>query len=120
MRVPLPAAMITISSAMFSVFRTFGLRWPIIAALCGALTLVSGCSTLRIAYATAPDLVYFAINKPIDPEELGGWKLLTGISGLADLAVDTDEQALDAIKRFLSYLPSNNMQAPTEYPVPAG
>src|SRR5687768_17222422 len=68
----------------------------------------------------SPNVTSIAINKPIDPEELGGWKLLTGISGLADLAVDTDEQALDAIKRFLSYLPSNNMQAPPEQPVPAG
>ena len=68
----------------------------------------------------SPNVTSIAINKPIDPEELGGWKLLTGISGLADLAVDSDEQALDAIKRFLSYLPGNNMQAPPEYPVPAG
>ena len=61
-----------------------------------------------------------AINKPIEPEELGGWKLLTGVSGLADMAVDTDEQAIDAIKRFLSYLPSHNMEPPPEHPVPPG
>jgi acetyl-CoA carboxylase carboxyltransferase component len=66
----------------------------------------------------SPNVTSIAINKPIDAEELGGWKLLTGISGLADLAVDTDEQALDAIKKFLSYLPSNNMETPPEYPVP--
>jgi acetyl-CoA carboxylase carboxyltransferase component len=66
----------------------------------------------------SPNVTSIAINKPIDAEELGGWKLLTGISGLADLAVDTDEQALDAIKKFLSYLPSNSMEAPPEYPVP--
>ena len=68
----------------------------------------------------SPNVTSIAIGKPIDPEELGGWKLLTGVSGLADLAVDTDEQALDAIKRFLSYLPSHNMEPPPEYPVPAG
>lgn len=68
----------------------------------------------------SPNVTSIAINKPIDPEELGGWKLLTGVSGLADMAVDTDEQALDAIKRFLSYLPSHNMAPPPEYPVPEG
>ncbi len=68
----------------------------------------------------SPNVTSIAINKPIEPEELGGWKLLTGVSGLADLAVDTDEQALDAIKRFLSYLPSHNMESPPEYPVPPG
>jgi acetyl-CoA carboxylase carboxyltransferase component len=68
----------------------------------------------------SPSVTSIAINKPIDPEELGGWKLLTGVSGLADLAVDTDEQALDAIKKFLSYLPSNSMAPPPEYAVPPG
>src|SRR6185503_9106904 len=68
----------------------------------------------------SPNVTSIAINKPIDAEELGGWKLLTGISGLADLAVDTDEQAIDAIKRFLSYFPSHNMEPPPERPVPEG
>jgi acetyl-CoA carboxylase carboxyltransferase component len=68
----------------------------------------------------SPNVTSIAINRPIDPEELGGWKLLTGVSGLADLAVDTDEQALDAVKRFLSYLPSHNMEPPPEAPVPPG
>ncbi|HSN41353.1 MAG TPA: carboxyl transferase domain-containing protein [Burkholderiales bacterium] len=68
----------------------------------------------------SPNVTSIAINKPISAEELGGWKLLTGVSGLADMAVDTDEQALDAIKKFLSYLPSHNMQPPPEYPVPPG
>jgi acetyl-CoA carboxylase carboxyltransferase component len=68
----------------------------------------------------SPNVTSIAINKPIEPEELGGWKLLTGVSGLADMAVDTDEQALDAIKRFLSYLPSHNMEPPPEFPVPPG
>jgi acetyl-CoA carboxylase carboxyltransferase component len=68
----------------------------------------------------SPGVTSIAINKPITSEELGGWKLLTGVSGLADLAVDTDEQALDAIKRFLSYLPSHCNEAPPVHPVPAG
>ena len=68
----------------------------------------------------SPGVTSIAINKPIEPEELGGWKLLTGISGLADLAVDSDEQALDAVKRFLSYLPSHHREPPPERPVPPG
>ena len=68
----------------------------------------------------SPGVTSIAINKPITPEELGGWKLLTGVSGLVDLAVDTDQQAIDAIKRFLSYLPSHCNEAPPVAPVPAG
>jgi methylmalonyl-CoA decarboxylase subunit alpha len=73
-----------------------------------------------IMAVASPNVTSIAIGKPIDPEELGGWKILTGISGLADQAVDTDEQALGAVKRFLSYLPSHSMEPPPEEPVPAG
>ena len=68
----------------------------------------------------SPGVTSIAINKPVDAEDLGGWKILTGVSGLADLAVDTDEEALDAIKRFLSYLPSHANEPPPVLPVPAG
>ncbi|MEQ8195169.1 MAG: carboxyl transferase domain-containing protein [Rhodospirillales bacterium] len=61
-----------------------------------------------------------AIKQPIDKEDLGGWKLLTSVSGLVDVAVDTDEEAIDTVKKFLSYLPGNNMQAPPAAAVPPG
>ena len=34
--------------------------------LCGALTLVSGCSALRIGYGTAPDLAYWWLDRYVD------------------------------------------------------
>jgi acetyl-CoA carboxylase carboxyltransferase component len=61
-----------------------------------------------------------AINRPLEPEELGGWRVHAEKSGLVDMVVDTDEQALDAVRRFLSYLPSHHMTAPPEAAVPAG
>jgi acetyl-CoA carboxylase carboxyltransferase component len=42
------------------------------------------------------------------------------VTGFADVVVDTDEEALDAIKRFLDYLPSHHNEAPPVPPVPAG
>lgn len=48
-----------------------------------------------------------AINKEIDAEELGGWKLHAGTTGLIDATADTDEEALAIVRRFLSYLPSH-------------
>ena len=68
----------------------------------------------------SPNVTSIAINRPIEAEDLGGWKLLTGVSGLADLAVETDAQALDAIKRFLSYLPNHHSEAPPETAVADG
>jgi hypothetical protein len=58
--------MITMSSAMSYVFRRFSLRGLIIVALCGALGLLSGCSALRIGYATAPDLSYWWLDRYLD------------------------------------------------------
>lgn len=49
-----------------------------------------------------------AIGEAVDPEELGGWKLHAEQTGLVDMVVDTDAQALAAIRRFLSYLPSHS------------
>ncbi len=68
----------------------------------------------------SPGVTSIAIGKPVDPEDLGGWKILSGVSGLSDMVVDTDEQALDAVKRYLSYLPAHSMEAPPEQPVPRG
>jgi acetyl-CoA carboxylase carboxyltransferase component len=53
-----------------------------------------------------------AISEAVDPQELGGWRLQTEVTGQADLAVDTDEEALDAIKGFLSYLPGHANETP--------
>ncbi len=65
-------------------------------------------------------LVSLATSGEVDPEDLGGWRMHADITGLADLVVDTDQQALDAIKKFLSYMPSHHNEAPPRVPVPEG
>jgi acetyl-CoA carboxylase carboxyltransferase component len=65
-------------------------------------------------------LASLAIKEDVDPEELGGWKLHAEVTGFADVVVDTDEQALDAIKAFLGYLPRHHGEAPPVRPVSAG
>ncbi|MEO6928111.1 MAG: carboxyl transferase domain-containing protein [Casimicrobiaceae bacterium] len=61
-----------------------------------------------------------AINQPVDAEELGGWKLHTATTGLVDIAVDTDAEALAAVRQFLSYLPGGQHEPPPRNEVPAG
>ena len=53
-----------------------------------------------------------AIGKDIDAEELGGWKLHATTTGLIDAVAETDEHALQIIRRFLAYLPSHNGEPP--------
>ena len=65
-------------------------------------------------------LASLAIKEEVDPEELGGWRLHAEVTGFADQVVDSDEEAMEAIKRFLSYLPSHHNEAPPVRAVPAG
>jgi methylmalonyl-CoA decarboxylase subunit alpha len=69
---------------------------------------------------SSPGLVSRATGHVVDAEELGGWKLHAEVTGFADAVADTDEEAIDHIRRFLSYLPSHNGEAPPLAPVPAG
>ncbi len=65
-------------------------------------------------------LASLAMNDTVDAEELGGWRVHAEQTGMADMVVDTDQEALDAIKTFLSYLPSHQHEAPPVLPVRAG
>jgi acetyl-CoA carboxylase carboxyltransferase component len=69
---------------------------------------------------SSPGLVEQALSETVDPQTLGGWKLHAETTGLIDRAVDTDEEALDAIRRFLTYMPSHHAEAPPRAAVPAG
>lgn len=75
----------------------------------GAITAVSSVK-----------LTSMAISEEVDPEALGGWKLHTEVTGMVDLAVDNDEEALAAVQQFLSYLPSHHNEAPPVCSVPEG
>jgi acetyl-CoA carboxylase carboxyltransferase component len=73
-----------------------------------------------IMSVSSPRLVSMAIGEKVDLEELGGWRLHAESTGLIDQFVDTDEEAMQAIRRFLSYMPSHNGELPPEAPVPEG
>lgn len=63
-------------------------------------------------------LASLAIGQTVDPEDLGGWQLHSERTGLIDRVVDSDEEALDEIRRFLSYLPSHCNEAPPHAQAP--
>jgi acetyl-CoA carboxylase carboxyltransferase component len=65
---------------------------------------------------SSPRLTSMATGEKLDPEELGGWRLHAEITGAVDQVVDSDEEAIHAIRRFLSYLPSHRGEAPPVAP----
>jgi len=74
-------------------------------------------ATLAVASGRVTSM---AIKQEVDSEELGGWKMHSEVSGLVDVVVDTDAEALASIKRFLGYLPSHQNAAPPTRAVPDG
>jgi len=65
-----------------------------------------------IMSVSSPRLVSMAIGEKVDLEELGGWRLHAEQTGLIDHFVDTDEEAMLAIRHFLSYMPSHAKELP--------
>jgi acetyl-CoA carboxylase carboxyltransferase component len=73
-----------------------------------------------IMSVSSPRLVSMAIGERVDLEELGGWRLHAEQTGLIDHFVSTDEEAMQVIRKFLSYMPGNNKELPPEAPVSQG
>jgi len=73
-----------------------------------------------IVAVSSPRLVSMALGEKVSPDDLGGWRLHAEVTGLIDQVVDKEEEVFDAIKRFLSYLPSHHLEAPPDASVPAG
>ena len=55
---------------------------------------------------TSPRVIEVATGQQVSNETLGGAEVHDRRTGQIDLAVDTDDDAYDAIRRFLSFLPS--------------
>ncbi|WP_328805755.1 acyl-CoA carboxylase subunit beta [Sabulicella rubraurantiaca] len=62
--------------------------------------------TKKSAMFVAGPPVVSRLGKPVTKEELGGWETQCK-AGAVDHAVETEEEAFDAARRFLSYLPSS-------------
>jgi acetyl-CoA carboxylase carboxyltransferase component len=74
------------------------------AAMSDFVVMIRNYSTLGIA---GPALVKASTGEDLDKEKLGGAAIQVDRNGLADLAVDTEEEALAAVRKFLSYFPTN-------------
>src|SRR6478736_3486001 len=97
-------------------------RVPVVAA---ALGPVAGLGAARVVashfsvivretaqmFVAGPPVVAAAMGESPDKQELGGWKTQTRAGAIDNDAAD-EEDALEQVKRFLSYLPQNAWEAP--------
>jgi len=63
-------------------------------------------------FITGPDVIETVTGERVGFEELGGAGTHATESGVAHFAHDSEEESLDAVRRLLSYLPSNNVEDP--------
>jgi propionyl-CoA carboxylase beta chain len=73
-------------------------------ALSDFVVMVEGMATMGLA---GPAIVKAGTGEISDKESLGGFRRQVEQQGIADLAVPDESACFEAIRRFLSYLPSN-------------
>jgi methylmalonyl-CoA decarboxylase subunit alpha len=85
-------------------------------ALCDFTIMVRGHAT---AYLGSPRLAEMVTGERVTLEEMGGAEMHCRTSGLGDCLVEDDEEAIAAIRVWLSFLPANwNEQPPATEPLP--
>jgi acetyl-CoA carboxylase carboxyltransferase component len=61
-------------------------------------------------FVTGPNVVKEVLNEDVTSEELGGAEIHARKSGVAQMIYDDEENTILALKKFLAYLPSNNLE----------
>lgn len=64
-------------------------------------------------FITGPQVIASVMGEQFSAEELGGASIHCSISGNAHLSAKSEEEALDLVKKLLSYLPANYKVHPT-------
>lgn len=63
-------------------------------------------------FVTGPSVVKEVLNEDVSFDQLGGAEIHARKSGVAHMIYDDEENTILALKKFLSYLPSNNVENP--------
>ncbi|MCK1394448.1 carboxyl transferase domain-containing protein [Bradyrhizobium sp. 1] len=78
--------------------------------LCDTVIMVDKKAT---AYVGSPRMARMAIGEDISEEDLGGARMHCTLSGLGDILVKTDEEAIAVAKTYLGYFPASFEQKPS-------
>ncbi len=71
--------------------------------------MVKGTSNMALA---GPHLVKAAVGEDVSAEDMGGSKVHNKLSGVADREVADDHECIEAVRSYLSYFPSSNLEKP--------
>ncbi len=89
-----------------------------IPAFCDVVIMRDGNASM---YLGSPRMAEMVIGEKVSLEEMGGAHMHTGVSGCGHLLVKSDEEGIEAARRYLSYLPTNwQLEPPGAEPITAG
>ena len=69
-------------------------------------------------FITGPDVIKAVTGEEVTFEDLGGAQTHSSTSGVIDLSLASEADSIEAVKKWLSYIPSNNLEEPPRYPSP--
>jgi acetyl-CoA carboxylase carboxyltransferase component len=80
-----------------------------IPAFCDLVIMVDGNASM---YLGSPRMAEMVIGEKVTLEEMGGAKMHCSVSGCGDVLVKTEQEAIEAAKRYLGFFPENFGQLP--------
>src|SRR3546814_14389927 len=60
----------------------------------------------------SPLVLEVATGEKVTNDELGSWPVHSRITGLLDRVAETEDEALELLRQFLSFMPSNSAELP--------
>src|SRR5881392_3820530 len=80
-----------------------------IPAFCDVVIMRDGNASM---YLGSPRMAEMVIGEKVTLEEMGGARMHTSVSGCGHFLVESDEEAIDAARSYLSYMPANWREDP--------
>ena len=84
-----------------------------IPAFCDVVVMREGNASM---YLGSPRMAQMVIGEHVTLEEMGGAMMHTEVSGCGHMLVESDEDAIDLGRRYLSYMPTSWREAPPSSP----
>lgn len=78
-------------------------------ALCDFVVMVDKNASV---YLGSPRMAEMATGEKVSMEDMGGARMHNKVSGLGDMLVETEQEALDAARTYLTYMPANWTEKP--------
>lgn len=80
-----------------------------IPAFCDIVVMVEGNASM---YLGSPRMAEKVIGEKVSLEEMGGARMHCTVSGVGDVLVKTEEEAIDYARKYMSYFPANFRNQP--------